>query len=143
MKKVFKYIITIIFVAAALTPGTVFSNGKSKTAGVFINGKIEPKVDFFGRRFFTGEIINKFDERVDYVYIEFRLFDDKKQLLEKVRSYVYGAVHVFKDSTVSTSSIEPGKTAKFSCHTSIKDESIKSYNYNIGYKEFEELPEKY
>ena len=72
-----------------------------------------------------------------------RKYQDAEKILQKVRSYVNGSVHVFKDSTVSTSSLEPGKSAKFFCYTSVKDNLIKSYNYNISYKIFNKLPDKY
>ncbi|NVM03458.1 MAG: hypothetical protein HWN67_14110 [Candidatus Helarchaeota archaeon] len=111
--------------------------------GVFLKGEIESKVDFFGRRFFEGKIINNLDRRVDFVFIEFKIINNKNELIEKIRSYVYGTVHIFKDNTVSTSSIEPGKIANFKCFTSVTPDSVKKFDYNIGWKVFDELPEKY
>ena len=143
MFKKYNYLIYIILVFLLTSPEIVSANGKKKTKVVVLSGKIESQVDFFGRRFFKGEVINKNDKRVDYVFIEFKLFDEHKKILAKVKSYVNGSVHVFRDSTVSTSSLEPGKSAKFSCYTSVKDDLIKSYNYNIRYKVFDELPDKY
>lgn len=143
MFKKYNYLIYVILVFLLASPEIVSANGKKKTKGVVLSGKIESQVDFFGRRFFKGEVINKNDKRVDYVFIEFNLFDEHKKILQKVRSYVSGSVHVFRDSTVSTSSLEPGKSAKFSCYTPVKDDLIKSYNYNISYKVFNKLPSKY
>lgn len=143
MFKKYNYLIFIILVFIITSPAMVSANGKKKAKPVVLSGKIESQADFFGRRFFKGEVINKNDKRVDYVFIEFKLFDEQKKMLQKVRAYVNGSVHVFRDSTVSTSSLEPGKSAEFTCYSSIKDSLINSYNYNISSKLFNKLPDKY
>lgn len=139
LKKITNFSIFFVFFFFA---AIIFAN-INPPKGIFLKGKIESKVDLFGRRFFEGKIINSLDRRVDFVFIEFRIINKKNDLIEKIRSYVYGTVHIFKDSTVSTSSIETGKVANFKCFTSVMPDSIKKFDYNIEWKVFDELPEKY
>ncbi len=133
-----------VFIIIILCCEIILANNKTKTnVNVNVEGKIEKKVDFFGRRFYEGKIVNKLNKRIDFVYIEFKFFNDKNKLLETVKSYVYGSAKKFKDGTVSTSSIESGKTANFKCFTSLTPNSIKKYEYDIKWKVFYDLPEKY
>ena len=137
-KKIINLYIFFIFLFFAVI---IFADNKQKK-GVFLKGEIESKIDFFGRRFFEGKIVNNLDKRADFVFIELKIINDKDEVIEKLRSYVYGTVHIFRDNTVSTSSIESGKVANFKCFTSFMPDSVKKFEYNIGWKVFDELPEK-
>jgi hypothetical protein len=132
----------IIFLIFLLFSGVIFANNKKKK-NVILKEKIESKVDFFGRRTFEGKIVNNLDERVDFVYIEFNIMNGRNEVIEKVRSYIYGSVYKFRDGSISTSSLKSGETGTFKYITSVMADSIKKYDYNIGWKFFEELPEKY
>lgn len=132
----------IIFLIFLLFSGVIFANNKKKKS-VILKEKVESKVDFFGRRTFEGKIVNNLDERVDFVYIEFKIMNGRNEVIEKVRSYIYGSVYKFRDGSISTSSLKSGETGTFKCITSVMADSIKKYDYNIGWKFFEELPEKY
>ena len=136
-----KSLIFIFFFVFLLFTAIIYVDSKQKKE-VFLKGEIESKVDFFGRRFFEGKIVNNLNKRVDFVYIDFRVINDKNVVIEKLRSYVYGTVHIFRDNTVSTSSIEAGKVVDFKCFTSSMADSVKKFEYNIGWKVFDELPEK-
>jgi len=136
-----KSLIFIFFFVFLLFTVIIYVDSKQKKE-VFLKGEIESKVDFFGRRFFEGKIVNNLNKRVDFVFIEFKIINDKNEVIEKLRSYVYGTVHIFRDNTVSTSSIESGKVADFKCFTSFMADSVKTFEYNIGWKVFDELPEK-
>ncbi len=120
----------------------ITANNKVKV-DVRVEGDIVEKTDFFGRRIYEGKIINNLNKRIDYVFIEFTLFNDKNEIIEKVKSYVSGITQTFKDSTISASSIEQGETANFKCFTSMMAESIIKYKYDIKWKVFHKLPDKY
>ena len=138
-RKNFYFAIFLIFL---LFSGVLFANNK-KIKSVILKEKIELKVDFFGRRIFEGKLVNNLDERVDFVYIEFKIMNRRNEVMEKVRSYIYGSIYKFRDGSISTSSLKSGETGSFKCFTSVMADSIKKYDYNIGWKNFEELPEKY
>ena len=136
-----KLLIFVFFLVFLLFTVTIYIDSKQKRE-VSLKGEIESKIDFFGRRFYEGKIANNLNKRVDFVYIDFRVINDKNEVIENIRSYVYGAVHIFRDSTVSTSSIEPGVVADFKCFTSVMADSAKKFDYDIGWKVFDELPER-
>ena len=131
-----------IFFIIALCSELSIADNKVKV-DVYVDGDIEEKADFFGRRIFEGKIVNNLNKRIDYVFIEFTLFNDKNEIIEKIESYVSGTTQTFKDNTISSSSIEQGKTANFKCSTSVPAESVMKYKYDIKWKVFHELPEKY
>lgn len=103
---------------------------------IVISGKIQETTDFFGRKRFIGKVENKEKERIDFIKIEFTLYDREGKVLETTGVYIKGQLHMFYDRQFSNSSLEPGKTGTFNIITSILAENVFSYKYKITGKHF-------
>lgn len=103
---------------------------------IVISGKIQETTDFFGRKRFIGKVVNKEKERIDFIKIEFTLYDREGKALETSGVYIKGQRHMFYDRQFSNSSLGPGKTGTFNIITSTPAENVFSYTYKITGKHF-------
>jgi len=103
---------------------------------IAISGKIQETTDFFGRKRFIGNVVNKEKVRIDFIKIEFTLRDREGKVLETIAAYIKGQRHMFYNRQVSNSSLAPGKTGTFNIIASTPAESVFSYTYKITGKHF-------
>ena len=78
--------------------------------------------------------------RVDFVRVEFRLFNRGGRLILMKDVFVDGSTFRFQDGTVSHSSIGPSETADFICLTPIHADSIAKFEHTVYWMEYDSLP---
>lgn len=115
--------------------GFNFQN-KSKKKDVELVGKIELKTDYWKRRIFKGKVKNISKNRLDFIRIDFEMFNKKNELIIKEGTYIKGSRFVFGDATESMSSLKPGAAGSFEVFTSVPADSINRFKYDISYKYF-------
>ena len=81
-------------------------------------------------------ILNYSKNRIDFIRIDFEMYDKDDKLIKKEGAYINGIKFVFGDATESLSSLKPGTTGSFEVYTSIPADSITRFTYNINYKYF-------
>ena len=101
-----------------------------------ISGKLNDTTDFFGRKRFSGTIINREKNRIDFIKVSFTLRDREGEILETVEMYVNGQRHRYRDRQVSTSTLSPGRTGTFDFISSIDAQDVFSYTYTISGVQF-------
>ena len=101
-----------------------------------ISGKLDDTTDFFGRKRFSGTIINREKNRIDYIKVSFTLRDREGVILETVETYINGQRHRYRDRQVSTSSLSPGRTGSFDFISSFDAKDVFSYTYTISGVQF-------
>ncbi|MFC1724311.1 hypothetical protein ACFL4T_01700 [candidate division KSB1 bacterium] len=111
-------------------------NLQSKKKAIELVGKIELKKDFWGRRIFKGKVKNYSKNRIDFIRVDFEMYDKNNKLIISEGAYIDGIKFVFGDATESRSSLKPGATGPFDVYTSIPADSIAQFTYKINYKYF-------
>ncbi len=101
-----------------------------------ISGKLNDTTDFFGRKRFSGTIINREKNRINFIKVSFTLRDREGEILETVETYISGQRHRYRDRQVSTSSLSPGRTGTFDFISSIDAQDVFSYIYTISGVQF-------
>lgn len=109
---------------------------------VRLAGEILEDKDTFGHRKYSGSVQNYLTWRVDFVRLEFRLFNKAGILLLRKDIFIDGAEYRFQDGTVSHSSLDPGKKGNFICLTPIRADSIFKFEQTIYWMEYDSLPEQ-
>ena len=133
LKKISVFLIALmIFLNSA---GFDFQN-KQKKKDVELVGQIELKTDYWNRRVFKGKVINNSKNRLDFIRIDFEMYNKNDKLIIKEGTYIKGIRFVFGDATESLSSLKPGKTGDFEVFTSVPADSISRFKYEISYKYF-------
>ena len=122
----------MIFINSA---GFDFQN-KPKKKDIELVGQIELKTDYWNRRVFKGKVINNSKNRLDFIRIDFEMYNKNDELIIKEGTYIKGIRFVFGDTTESLSSLKPGKTGDFEVFTSVTADSISRFKYEISYKYF-------
>ena len=111
-------------------------NFQTKSKVIDLVGKIELKKDFWGRRIFKGTVKNYSKNRIDFIRVDFEMYDKEDKLIRKEGTFIKGMKFVFGDATESLSSLKPGTTGPFEVYTSIPADSIARFRYQISYKYF-------
>lgn len=109
---------------------------------VRITGEILQEKDAFGHRKYSGFIQNYLTWRVDFVRLEFRLFNKAGKLLLRKDIFIDGAEYRFQDGTVSHSSLDPDRKGSFICLTPIPADSIFKFEHTIYWMEYDSLPDQ-
>ncbi len=132
-------ILSILIGCAVVTIGTADSSPAQEASllpgtdlKLEIAGELIETTDFFGRKRFSGTIINKEDDRIDYIKVTFVLRDREGEIIDTAESYIKGQRHRFRDRQVSTSSLLPGRSGTFDIITSTPEEETFSFTYTIS-----------
>ena len=105
-----------------------------------LSGELVSDSDSFGHRKYSGTVENTLTWRVDFVRVEFRLFNRGGRLILMKDVFVDGSTFRFQDGTVSHSSIGPSETADFICLTPIHADSIAKFEHTVYWMEYDSLP---
>jgi len=103
---------------------------------VVIQGKIEEQSDYFGRKIYSGQVLNKGRKRADFVRIIFTMYDTREKEIGKKEVYINGSQYVFGDSTFSNSTLKINEIGRFTCYTAMKSDTIATYGYKIIWKDY-------
>jgi len=124
-------IMTIVPLASGITTAQVAQRKPIVNPKLELSGDIEETTDFFGRKRFIGKIINKENERIDFVKIEVTLRDREGKELETKSVYIKGQFHRFRDRQVSTSSLNAGQIGTFDIITSTSADLVYSSTHTL------------
>jgi len=103
---------------------------------VVLYGDLELKKDFWGRRVFKGKVKNNSSNRLDFIRIDFKIYNVRGELITEEGAFIDGIRFMFGDTTVSQSSLKPGGIGSFKVYTSVPADSIDKFTYEISYKYF-------
>ncbi len=107
---------------------------------VRISGEVVQDKDSFGHRKYSGMVENTLTWRVDFVRVEFKLFNKGGKLLLRKDVFVDGNEYPFQDGTISRSSLDPEQKAAFVCLTPIHADSIAKFEHTVFWMEYDSLP---
>jgi len=88
--------------------------------------------DYFGRQRFIGKVQNKEKARIDYIKIEFRMWNREGEIIGQTEHFIKGKFHQFHDFQVSTSSLEPEQIGTFDIIAATPADSVYTYSYSIS-----------
>ena len=121
----------IMFSAPSSAEAQVDIKEKIKNPKIEIFGELTDTKDYFGRKRFSGKVVNKEKARIDYIHIEFTMRNKVGKELETVKQFIKGKFHQFADFQVSTSSLDGGQTGTFDIISSIPADSVYTFTYKI------------
>lgn len=133
-----KFLVRTFFVC--LIVSTVWAQEFRTGDEVHLLGEIQKDVDFFGHQKYSGTVQNSATWRVDFVKIEFMLFNKAKRLLLHKEVFIRGSKAEFPNNLTSLSSLKPNEKGDFVCLTPIPVDSIANFKYTIYWMEYDTLP---